>query len=111
MESGIAAGAEDEFLLLRGEALEFDGDGVFAEGDSFETKFAGVSAGDGLRPGGVCRVQRDLRPLHRAVLRIVDQTADRPEDCGEGSQAAQQQPEQERSSCMSYVLLRMRGSA
>ena len=67
-------------------------------------KFAGVVTGDRFGPCGIGRMQSHLRPLHRAVLRIMNKAADCSEDGGKGGQTAQQQTDQNQHSLVIHML-------
>ena len=83
--ASITTGAEDKLLLCRRKPLKFHGHAVFAERHGVEMKLSGIGADDGLRPGRVGGTQRYLRPLHRAMLGVVDKAANCSENGGEGS--------------------------
>ncbi len=81
---GHRAGDDHDVLRRLLETLAGDADGIFAEHDGVELEFAAGVGGDALDPVRRFGAQHDHRPLHGAVLGIVDDASDGAVVVGQG---------------------------
>ncbi len=84
VENRTRLGAYGDGLLLLRKILSRHGDGVIADGNGVEFKFAVVVGLLGLGIIGIVSFQRDLSIWDGAMLRVVDDAANAAEDCGVG---------------------------
>src|SRR5579872_786100 len=87
MENRTGIGMNCYLLLGLLKSLLRDRNGVVADGHGSEFKFSVAVGVLGLRPIGSLRFQDDVSGLNRAMLWIVDDSANRAEDGGEGDGA------------------------
>ena len=91
IQASVATGAKCQALLFRPEAGRLDSDRVFPDGDLLENEFPGIVAVDRLFERGTHRPDLYDRAAYRAMLRIVNQAADRTENRSAGERGNQQE--------------------
>ena len=96
MQASVATGGKCEALLFRPKAGRLNRDRVFPDGDLLENEFPGIVAVDRLFERGTHRPDLYDRAAYRAMLRIVDQAADRTENRSHGERGNQQETKAEK---------------
>src|SRR5215472_18976162 len=82
MRLRITSRSEQEVLFCGIEPRHLDKHAVLPQRNILEVKLSAFVADDGLGPLRRGRTQSNFRVLHRAVLWIVNQSVDGPENCG-----------------------------
>src|SRR5712692_11981749 len=96
MQPDIAPRAQRQLLFFGPKTGRLNVHRVLADGNLVENKFPGVVAVDCLFERGTHRAQLDDRAAYRAMLRIVNQAADRTENRSDGEWGEQQKTKGEK---------------